>query len=60
MSLSFGEEYQVVKREREYNGYREEFNVEKREKKSNIIFSIILRLLGRISSGEISRKKVKI
>ena len=30
----------------------EEYNVEKREKRSNFIFPIILRLLARISSGE--------
>ena len=43
-----GEEYQVLRRGREYHGYGEEYNVEKRE--SNIIFPIILRLKGR--SGE--------
>ena len=47
---SVGEEYQVVKRGREYQGCGEEYNVEKRI--SKIIFLIILRLLGRISSGE--------
>ena len=45
-----GEEYQVVKRGREYQGCGEEYNVEIRI--SKIIFPIILRLLGRISSGE--------
>ena len=62
----FGEEYQVVKRERECHGCGEENNVEKREKGSNIIFPIILRLLGRISSGlrgkgtDILGKKIKV
>ena len=51
-----GEEYQVVKRGREYHACGEEYNVEKRERGSNIIFSIILRLLGRISRGEGGRK----
>ena len=46
------EEYQVVKSGREYHGCGAEYNVVKREKGSNIIFPIILRLLGRISSGE--------
>ena len=46
-----GEEYQVVMRGREYHGGGEEYNVEKSERGNNIIFPIILRLLGRISSG---------
>ena len=37
---------------REYHDCGEEYNVERREKGSNFIFSIILRLPGRISSGE--------
>ena len=47
-----GEDYQVVKRRREYHGCGEEYNVEKMERGSNSVFSIILRLLGKISSGE--------
>ena len=48
-----GEEYQVVKRGREYH------NVEKRKSGSNIIFPIILRLLGRISSkGKLNGKEI--
>ena len=43
------EEYQVVKRGREYHGCGEEYNIEKRKRGSNIIFPI---MLGRISSGE--------
>ena len=35
----------------------EENNVEKRERESNILFSIILRLLGRISSMEKGKEK---
>ena len=60
------EEYQVVKREREYHGCGEEFNMEKRKRVSNTIFPMILRLLERISSveerkgPEISGKKTKI
>ena len=50
--MSIGEEHQVVKRGREYHDCGEEYNVEKREGGSNIIFPKILRLLGRISSGE--------
>ena len=52
--------------EREYHGYGEEYNWGKRKKGSNIIFPIILRLLGRISSEEegkgtkILGKKIKI
>ena len=41
-----------MKREREYHCYGKEFNVEKRELGINIIFPVILRLLGRISSRE--------
>ena len=55
-----------MKRRREYHDCGEEFNEDKRERGSNIIFSFILRLLRRISSGEqekrteISGKKMKI
>ena len=38
---SVWEEYQVVKKGREYHGCREEYNVEKRESGSIIIFPII-------------------
>jgi len=64
--MSVGGEFQVVKRRREYHGCEEELNVEKREMGSNIIFPIILRLFGRISSGEEGKgmemlgKKIKI
>ena len=37
---------------REYHGCWEEYNVEKRERGNNTIFPLILRLFGRISSGE--------
>ena len=47
-----GEEYKVVKRGRECHVCGKEYNVEKRERGSNIVFPIILRLLGRISIGE--------
>ena len=40
---SFGEEFQVVKRGREFKGFWEEYHVEKRVRGSNIICSIILR-----------------
>ena len=46
-----------MKREREYHSCGKEYNMEKRERGSNIIFPIILRLLGRISSGEKGRKR---
>ena len=49
---SVGKEYQVVKRGREYYSCGEKYNVEKRGRGSNIIFPFIIRLLGRISSGE--------
>ena len=49
---SVGEEYQVMKRGKEYYGCEKEYNVEKRERGINIIFPIMLRLLGRLSSGE--------
>ena len=49
---SVGEEYQVVKWERDYHGFVEENNVEKRERGSNFIFPMTLRLLGRILSME--------
>ena len=48
-----------IKWGREYHGCGEEYNVEKRERGSIIIFPIRLRLLGRISSGE-ERKGTKI
>ena len=41
-----------MKRGREYHGSGEEYNMEKIKRGSNIIFPIILRLLGRISSWE--------
>ena len=41
-----------MKRGRKYHGLGEEYNVEKRERGSNIIFPLILRLFRRISSGE--------
>ena len=47
-----GEEDQVVKRGREYHGCMEEYNVEKRERGSNIIFPVIIGQFGRKSSGE--------
>ena len=53
-----------MQRVREYFGCGEEYNVENRE--SNIIFPMILRLFGRISSGEAGKvdlnlgKKIKI
>ena len=61
---SVWEEYQVLKRGREYHGGGKEYNAEKKEWGSNLIFPKILRMLGRISSGEkgkkISGKKIKI
>ena len=51
---SFREEYQVVKMGRDYYGCGEEHNGDKRNGK--IINSIILRLLGRISSWGRGRK----
>ena len=63
---SVGIEYQVLKRGREYHGCGEEYNILIREMGCNIIFPIILRLLGRISSAEVEkgteiyRKKIKI
>ena len=54
---SVGEEYQDVKRGREYHGSGEECNVEKRSWESNIIFILIIKpLLGRKSSGGRGRK----
>ena len=47
---SVGEEYQAVKRRREYHGCGEEYKEGKMERESNIIFPTILRLFGRISS----------
>ena len=46
-----GEEYKVVARGREYHDFGDEYNVEKKGSGSNIIFSTILRLLGKISRG---------
>ena len=46
------EDCQVVKKGSEYHGHGEEYSVEDRKRGSNIIFPIILRLLGRITSGE--------
>ena len=63
INKSFGEEYQVAKRGREYNCCGEEYNMEKRDRGNNIIFPLIFRLLGRISRGEgyyIFGKKIKI
>ena len=40
---SVGEEYQAVKRGREYRGRGEEYYMEKRERGSNTIFLLILR-----------------
>ena len=48
-----GEEYQVVKRRSEHHGCGDEYNMEKREMGSIIIFLLILWLLGRRSSGEV-------
>ena len=39
---SFGEEFQVVKRGREFKGFWEEYHVEKRVRGNNIICSIVL------------------
>ena len=47
---SDGEEYQVVKRGREYHGCGENITRKKRESGSNIIFPKAFRLLGKISS----------
>ena len=59
--MSVGEEYHVVKRGREYHGCWEEYNKEKRERGSNMIFPLILRLLGRISGGaEGKGKEIKL
>ena len=61
---SVGEEYQIVKRGREYHCCGEEYNM-KRGIGNYIIFPLILQLLERISSGEkgngteISWKKIK-
>ena len=41
-----------MKRGRKYHGCGVEYNVKKSERGSNIIFAIILKLLGRISTGE--------
>ena len=51
-NIFWGEEYQVVKRVREYHGCGKENYADMRERRSNIIFSKITRLLGRKSSGE--------
>ena len=42
---SAGEEYQGVKRGRVFRGFGKEYNVEKRERGSNIIFPIILKYI---------------
>ena len=47
--MSVGEEYQFVKREREYHGFGKNITW---KKGSNIIFSVILSLLGSVSSWE--------
>ena len=47
-----GKEYQVLKRGREYHGFGENITWKKRDRGSNVIFSSILRLLGRRSSGK--------
>ena len=53
VSKSAGEEYQVEKRRRENHCCLEELKHEKKSQRgSNIIFPLILRLLGRKSSGE--------
>ena len=58
---SVGEEYQVMKRGREYHVCWEEFNVEKKENGKHYHLPLILRLFGRISSGEKRKwKKIKI
>ena len=44
-----GEEYQIGT---SYQGCVEKYNVEKREMESNHLFPLIIRMLGRISSGE--------
>ena len=41
-----------MKRGREFNGFWEEYHMGKKVRGSNIICSIILRLMGRLSSGE--------
>ena len=41
-----------MKHGREYHCCEEEYNVEKRKRGCNIIFSLIMKLLGRISSGK--------
>ena len=64
--MGVGEEYQVVKRGREYHGCWEDYDMETRERGSNIIFPIISRLLVRIPREEegmrmeILGKKIKI
>ena len=45
-------EYQIVKREREYHVCGEEYNVNKRESRCNIIHNIKAVKTVRISSGE--------
>ena len=55
---SVGKEYQVVRRGKKYHGCWEEYNVNlrKRERGRNFTFPVILRLLGRKSSGGGGRK----
>ena len=57
MIKSVGEEHKVVKSRREYQAV-EKNKREKRERGSNIIFPITLRLLGRISSEERGKRRI--
>ena len=52
---SVGEEYQIVKRGKEYHGCGKEYNVENRVRRSNIIFPMIFMLLKSITSWEEGR-----
>ena len=52
IKFSVVEEYKVAKRGRECQKCGEEYNVEKKERGSNIFFPFILRLFGSISSWE--------
>ena len=54
--LPWGERILSCEDWKNYHGCGEEYNVEKRERGSNIIFSLMLRLLERISRGEGGRK----
>ena len=51
-STPVGEEYQVLKEGRVYHVCGEEYNVDKIDRGSKIIFSVILRLFERTSSGK--------